>query len=214
MQKKLYYQFAASCTLLVFMFLGYVVKFYPEWLRGFDDTVTSWIRGPLFPTATPFFTWITKFANPITLIVLTIVAVWALWFYQHKTAALWLGLNTVLLGGVINPLIKLFFARPRPTLEHLVVEHSFSFPSGHALGSMIFYGTLLFLLNSLIKEKAWRLPLQILLGCLIFLIGTSRIYLGVHFPSDVLAGFLLGSSWLLFSYPYYQKQRVIAHFRK
>ena len=114
-----------------------------------------------------------------------------------------------LVSGIGNHLLKLFFHRARPTiLPHMVTEHSFSFPSGHATASTLLYGTLIFVMALFFKEKTPRLIAQIIVGLLIFSIVVSRIYLGVHYPSDVLAGVLFGSSWLLFTYPYYKHKKL------
>ncbi|EHV0175033.1 TPA: phosphatase PAP2 family protein [Enterococcus faecalis] len=212
MKNKLYYQFAGSCFLLVFMFLGYVVRFYPTWLKGFDQTITSFVRRP-FPQLNNFFIWYTKFANSLTIIILAIVVIALFIVWKYYAEALWLFINTALIAGVGNSLLKLFFMRQRPTLEHLVTEHMYSFPSGHAVGSTLFYGTILLILPIFIKNKTVRLCVQILLGIGIFMIGVSRIYLGVHFPSDILGGFCLGLAWLLLSYPIYLEKRFVWRFQ-
>lgn len=212
MKNKLYYQFAGSCFLVVFMFLGYVVRFYPEWLKGFDQAITSVVRAP-YPSLNPFFVWYTRFADPLTVGILALAIAFILAKGKYYAQALWLLINTGGVAGILNPLIKLVFMRPRPTLDHLVVEHSYSFPSGHSTGSMLLYGTIIFLLPQFIKEKKLCLALQILLGIGILLIGISRIYVGVHFPSDVLGGFCFGLAWLLMTYPIYLEKRFVWRFK-
>jgi len=213
MQKKLYYQYAGSCFLLLFVFLGYIVKFYPSWLNPFDESLTRVIRSG-YPLMTPFFLWVTKFANPVTIILLFLVVLVVFLINKYYAEALWLSLGTIGIAGLFNPLIKLVFLRERPTLEHLVVVTSSSFPSGHSTGSMVFYGTLLLLVPILFKQPFWQWCLRILLGLLILLIGISRIYVGVHFPSDVLGGFCVGLSWLLLTYPYYLQKRFVWRFTR
>ncbi|HCE13496.1 phosphatase PAP2 family protein [Enterococcus sp.] len=213
MQKKLYYQYAGSCFLLLFVFLGYIVKFYPSWLNPFDESLTRVIRSG-YPLMTHFFLWVTKFANPVTIILLFLVVLVVFLINKYYAEALWLSLGTIGIAGLFNPLIKLVFLRERPTLEHLVVETSSSFPSGHSTGSMVFYGTLLLLVPILFKQPFWQWCLRILLGLLILLIGISRIYVGVHFPSDVLGGFCVGLSWLLLTYPYYLQKRFVWRFTR
>lgn len=214
MKHKTYYHLAGSFTLLFFAALSYLVKFYPATLKAFDRGIILFVhRGS--PTANPFFLWVTKFANPITILILgaTFLALFLL--TRQKISALWFALSLVLVSGIVNPVLKTFFHRVRPTvLPHLVVEHSFSFPSGHAITSMLLYGVVLFALKDFITTRPVRLAVQILLGVLIFLIGISRIYLGVHYPSDVLAGWLLGLSWLLFTYPYYAERKFITQFKQ
>ncbi|MGG5317508.1 phosphatase PAP2 family protein [Enterococcus sp. AZ072] len=209
MKNKPYYHLAGSFTLLLFAALCYIVRFYPTTLKGFDETIIQGVHS-LAPAMDTFFLWVTKFANPLTIVILAAVFLGLFWFSQERITAIWLGANLVIISGVVNQLLKLFFQRARPTiLPHMVTEHSYSFPSGHSVTSMILYGTLIFTTGLFIKNKFWQYALQILLGLLILGIGVSRIYLGVHFPTDVLGGFLLGISWLLFTYPYYRQQKLV-----
>ncbi|MGG5329170.1 phosphatase PAP2 family protein [Enterococcus sp. AZ163] len=209
MKNKPYYHLAGSFTLLLFAALCYIVRFYPTTLKGFDKTIIQGVHS-LAPAMDTFFLWVTKFANPLTIVILAAVFLGLFWFSQERITAIWLGANLVIISGVVNQLLKLFFQRARPTiLPHMVTEHSYSFPSGHSVTSMILYGTLIFTTGLFIKNKFWQYALQILLGLLILGIGVSRIYLGVHFPTDVLGGFLLGISWLLFTYPYYRQQKLV-----
>ncbi len=112
-----------------------------------------------------------------------------------------LGLILASITGVSTLLmfwLKDFFARPRPTeIVALSSESTFSYPSGHALAAMVFYGMILFLIHRNIKDRILSRLLQVMLGILIFLIGISRVYLGVHYMSDVLAGFALGYALLM-----------------
>ncbi|EFU72982.1 phosphatase PAP2 family protein [Enterococcus italicus] len=208
---KLYSQFTASCFLLLFMFLGYVVKFYPQWLNSFDQLGTAIIRFD-YPNWNPFFLWVTKFGNPTTVSIL-FVAILGLFLYWKKYAeALWLSLGVIGIAAIFNLLIKLFFTRERPSLVHLVTENSYSFPSGHANGSMVFYGTLFLLIPFFIQTNWVKWLLRIICVFLIIGIGTSRIYLGVHYPSDILAGYSEGLVWLGFTYPLFKEKQFIWRF--
>lgn len=99
-------------------------------------------------------------------------------------------------GFLFNYVLKCVFKRERPSLERLVDAAGFSFPSGHSMVSFAFYGLLLYLLY-INLPRAWsRGASMLLISCLIMLVGISRIYLGVHYPSDVAAGFAAGGAWL------------------
>lgn len=211
MKNKLYYQFAGSCFLLVFIFLGYVVKFYPNWLQPFDSTISQIVQ-QLRPTATTFFSWITKFGNVSTVIILAVTFLLLLLYGKRYIEAIWLTGGLLGIAVLVVNLAKTFFDRPRPSGEHLVYVAGMSFPSGHATGSMVLYGTLLLILPIFIQNKAYQKMAQCCLALFIFLIGLSRIYLGVHYPSDVLAGFCLGLSWLCFTYPIYLEKRFVWRF--
>lgn len=213
MKDKLYWKFAGSCCLVLFMIIGYIVKFYESTFSGIDTFVTHLIRNNMTSGKTNFFLWITKFGSVFTIAFLMILLIAFLYKYKYKVEIVWLIINVALVGGVGNVVIKLLFLRQRPDLQHLVTETSSSFPSGHSMCSMLFYGTLIIILTKLIENKTILRVSQIILALLICLIGTSRIYLGVHYPTDVLGGFLLGASWLFFSYPYYDKYQFIYAFK-
>ena len=89
---------------------------------------------------------------------------------------------------IVNNILKVIFKRPRPIIINMIEERSYSFPSGHSMISILFYGSIIYLLNKY-KIKHCKL-ISIILSMLILLIGISRIYLGVHYPSDVLGGYL------------------------
>jgi undecaprenyl-diphosphatase len=99
---------------------------------------------------------------------------------------------------ILNTVLKDVFRRARPDIEHLVRAGGYSFPSGHAMISMSFYGMLGYLLYINLRDKKkrrWYVPILTLV--IVFSIGLSRIYLGVHYPSDVAAGFAAGGAWLV-----------------
>lgn len=136
---------------------------------------------------------ITNITSPIMVIITLLILVLAI---KDKKIKISLVIN--LLGiTIINNLIKVIIARPRPEINKLVTETGYSFPSGHSMVSMAFYGYLIYLIYRYIKNKYIKWSLIVLLSILICLIGISRIYLGVHYTSDVLGGFLLSISYLV-----------------
>ena len=97
----------------------------------------------------------------------------------------------------LNQLLKGILQRPRPTEFRIIEETGYSFPSGHSMVSMAFYGYLIYLIYKYVKNKYIKTSLIILLSILICCIGISRIYLGVHYTSDVLGGFFISISYLI-----------------
>ncbi|WP_162011240.1 phosphatase PAP2 family protein [Streptococcus sp. S784/96/1] len=206
MKQKQTYFVKASFAILVFVMLGYVVKFYPEVLTGFDNSIQSTIRGQLPQLATHFFSAITLIGNASTQIALVIITFALLlnqkWYAESGFVAISGILAAIVIAGFKN-----IYQRPRPSLEHLVHAGGFSFPSGHSLGTMLIIGSLIVILSQRIKQQQLKLVLQIILELTILLVGLSRIYLGVHYPTDVIAGFTLGYGLLNLLYPIYDQKR-------
>ncbi len=137
---------------------------------------------------------LTLFGEPTLLIAASAaLAIW-LWIIGRPRTGLAL-LAVTLSGRGLSELQKYWIARPRPALEpHLVIVKSYSFPSGHAMSSMIFYLTLALLLAGQVR---WRRGAAAAAIAVSLLIGTSRVMLGVHWPSDVIAGWACGLLWVL-----------------
>jgi len=142
---------------------------------------------------TPIAKFITNFGGAIFLSIATIAL---LLLIKNKKIGLSIFSNIVIIT-ILNQLLKRILRRPRPTEFRIVEETGYSFPSGHSMVSMAFYGYLIYLVYRYIKNKYIKWSLIVLLSILICLIGISRIYLGVHYTSDVLGGFLLSISYLV-----------------
>lgn len=110
---------------------------------------------------------------------------------------------------LLNQLLKLILHRPRPDEFQIITETGYSFPSGHSMVSMAYYGFLIYLIYKYVANKKLKYLLMVILSILIILIGISRIYLGVHYTSDVLAGFLVSISYLIiFIGVLYEKEKI------
>lgn len=142
---------------------------------------------------TPIAKFITNFGGAIFLIGLTVILFFII---KNKKIGLSIFSNLVIVT-VLNQLLKYILQRPRPTEYRIINESGYSFPSGHSMISMAFYGYLIYLIYKYVKNKYVKWTSIILLSILIGLIGLSRIYLGVHYTSDVLAGFLISISYLI-----------------
>ena len=143
--------------------------------------------------ATPIAKFITNLGGAIFLIVLTVLLF--ILIKNKKIGASILG-NLVIVTA-LNQLLKFILHRPRPTEYRIIEATGYSFPSGHSMVSMAFYGYLMYLTYKYIKNKYLKWTIIIILSLLICLIGISRIYLGVHYTSDVLGGFLISISYLV-----------------
>lgn len=142
---------------------------------------------------TPIAKIITQIGGAIVLLAITIAL---LIFLKNKKIGIAVAIN---LGVVtlLNLFLKNIVQRPRPNEFRLIDETGYSFPSGHSMVSMAFYGFLIYLIYKFVKSKRLKWILIIILSALIITIGISRIYLGVHYTSDVLAGFTISVSYLV-----------------
>lgn len=155
-------------------------------ITGFDDAIYKGIfqmRNSFFDN---FFKAITKFGNGTIIFCFTII----LLIYLRKKDRYILG-TTIVVTVTINQIIKHIIQRPRPNHMKLIMQGGYSFPSGHAMISIALYGFLIHFVNKKIKTKWLKCVIISLLAILILGIGCSRIYLGVHYPSDVLSGYIL-----------------------
>ena len=206
MKNKQTYLMKGSFALLLFVILGYIVKFYPEMLVGFDQPIQTAIRGDLPDALTFLFRIITHLIDiPV---IITWVLIVALIFYRKQwRMESYLMLGNLALAGILIITFKNIYQRPRPEILHLVEEKGFSFPSGHSLAVTIMVGTLIVIFSQRIMNSTWRKVVQIGLGIYLVSVLVSRIYLGVHYPSDVLASLCVGLGVLFMEFPFYDKLR-------
>ena len=212
MKNKQSYLTKGSFALLLFVILGYMVKFYPEQLVAFDSPIQTWLRGD-FPTAlTTFFKLVTSFIDPLGIIIWVSALVLFFLYKKWKLEAALLAGNLVL-HGILIKLIKLVYQRSRPSISHLVEEGGYSFPSGHAMATAIVVGTLIIIVQQRMQNQQIKRLVQGLLLLFILTIMASRVYLGVHYPTDVIGGVLLGFAILNIEFPFYDKLRFQWRFK-
>lgn len=161
-----------------------------------DQSVAAALHDAATPVTTAVFLVITALGSLETVAPLgLIVATYYGWRQRWFRVGVWL---TALLGGfALNQLLKVLFTRPRPVFEDpLILERTYSFPSGHSMESLVLYGMLAYFL--VLALKTWRARTAVVFGAalLVLLIGFSRMYLGVHYLSDVAAGYAAGGAWL------------------
>jgi len=162
--------------------------------RSLDEAVRSWVHQFASPGMTRTMNAISLLGYNV-LIVEMVIAFVVFAKLRWRRAAVWLAV--AMTGALLLDLaLKYAYHRPRPTAFFGVAPSSYSFPSGHALCSLCFYGVLAGLLSARIKSTAWRVAVWTAAAVLIVAIGLSRIYLGVHYPSDVLAGYLAATVWV------------------
>ena len=212
MKDKQTFMMKGSFALLLFMIIGYIVKFYPEMLVDFDQPIQTAIRGDLPETLTLLFRAITHLIDIPVIISWVLIVAFIFYRKQWKMES-YLMLGNLTLAGILIVTFKNIYQRPRPEILHLVEEKGFSFPSGHSLAVTLMVGSLIVILSQRIKNTVWRKIIQILLSLYIFSVLVSRIYLGVHYPSYVIASLCVVLVVLFMEFPFYDKLRFQWRFK-
>ena len=184
------------------MFLVVVVAIKLDKMAYIDETVYDISQYFASDNVTTFFKIITFLASPICLVGFLLLVL----LFLHRDGLFLLG--SVSVNQIVNEILKAVIQRNRPDVLAYIYEKGYSCPSGHAMGAVIFYGTLLiFLWNTKLSKKI-KWVLTILGSILILAIGFSRMYLGVHYFSDILAGFLLALFLLVIIGKFYKNHFV------
>ena len=212
MKDKQTFMMKGSFALLLFVILGYIVKFYPNMLIGFDQPIQTAIRGDLPDSLTFLFRTITHLIDIPVIITWVLIVAFIFYRKQWKLES-YLMLGNLTLAGILIVTFKNIYQRPRPEIVHLVEEKGFSFPSGHSLAVTLMVGSLIVILSQRIKNTTWRKVVQIGLGIYLVSVLVSRIYLGVHYPSDVIASLCVGLGVLFMEFPFYDKLRFQWRFK-
>jgi len=179
------------CCLILFSII--LISVLNGTIQVFDSNIYNMINSLKSNCMDMFFKTITRFGDEEVLIFIAIVC---LIFIKNRKIGTSIAINLAS-TGLMNHILKEIVQRPRPPIEfRMVQESSFSFPSGHAMASLAFYGLIIYYIYNYVKNKKVKNIACIALSILIFLIGISRIYLGVHYASDVLAGFLFSTVYL------------------
>ena len=175
------------------MFIAILEDVFEKEIMKLDILGYGLISTIISDNITPIAIVITNFGGAITLIGLTIIF---LLIMKNKKMSFSILLNLVIVT-FLNIFLKNIIQRPRPDDFRLINETGYSFPSGHSMISMAYYGYLIYLIFKFVKNKRLKTFFITFLCILILTIGLSRIYLGVHYTSDVIAGFVLSVSYLI-----------------
>ena len=162
-------------------------------INSLDTSVYNLTIKLISTNATAIMKFISYLGSATVFITLSIAFIFIL---KNRRDSKYIAINLILVF-ILNRLLKIIIARPRPEILRLVQEDGYSFPSGHSMVSMGFYGFLIYLIFKNIQNKKIKYISIIFLSILILLIGISRIYLGVHYFTDVIGGFVIAIIYLL-----------------
>ena len=175
-------------------------------IAEFDDRWIDLIQGWENDTLTPIMKLFTSIGAGIPVVILTLAFMGFLYVVFHHRNELLFFAGVVIGSALLNMVLKLIFHRARPTLHRIVDANGYSFPSGHSMGAFTLYGVLCFLLWKHAGPLYLRMMIIAAGIAIVLLIGISRIYLGVHYPSDVIGGYLASGTWLTASIWFYQRR--------
>ncbi|OKL36867.1 phosphatase PAP2 family protein [Domibacillus mangrovi] len=207
---KLKYQFSIAffvslVSLIGFSSMAFLVSSHE--IIQFDQTVVSFIQGLESPMLTAIMTFFTFIGSTSSIVVLSLLTLFFLYnVFKHRSELI-LFMIVLLGSNVLFLSLKQFFHRARPDFHRLIEVGGYSFPSGHATNAITLYGLLAYLLWRHIPAKWGRTFLILLSITMIMMIGTSRIYLGVHYPTDIISGYLVGGFWLAIAIWFYQRRQ-------
>lgn len=180
------------------LFIDLTESIHSDVLASYDSKVTDYVTSFRNPELNLFMQGITEIGDLNGYIVLTVLCT-ILFYIKFKNWRYVLEMVFVLaIAGLSNSALKQVINRARPDVDHLVSVATLSYPSGHAMSAISFYGFLIYLIYNIKMKRIFKISLIILFSLMIFLIGISRIYLGVHFPSDIAGGYIAGLIWVIF----------------
>lgn len=188
--------------LISFLIIGlYVIKIDGNVI---DSSFYNFIISFKSKYTTLFFKGVTFLSSVLFMVVVSILLLLVKKIKYRK-----LMLINIILDVILNTCLKYIFRRERPRDIMMVIENGFSFPSGHTMLATIFYGFIIYLIYKSDKSRKFKYVSIILLSLLILLIGISRIYLGVHYTTDVLGGYLISISYLMVFIYYIEKKNLL-----
>ncbi|HSI68999.1 MAG TPA: phosphatase PAP2 family protein [Gillisia sp.] len=180
------------------LFVDLTNTLHTDALAEYDRKITDYVTSFRTPQLNKFFQFITEVGDLNGYIVLTALSTIIFWLIFRNWRFVLEIVFVLAISGLANVALKQVINRARPDAEHLVSVATLSYPSGHAMSAIAFYGFLIYLFYNF-KLNVWVKTLTILiLGLLILAIGISRIYLGVHYPSDIAGGYIAGFIWVIF----------------
>lgn len=192
---KKHQKYIFAIALPLFLFIKLSEDIVKQELSAFDNTIYKFVASFITEDMTDLMKFLSFLGSGLVLVSITVIII--IVAYKNKKYAFysWMIGANLLASSILNDIFKIIFHRERPDILRLIDITGFSFPSGHSMIGLCFYGYIAYILWANLKSR-WRYCLVFLAVVLVISIGISRIYLGVHYASDVLGGFSAGLAWL------------------
>lgn len=180
------------------IFIELTEELKEEVLPLYDQEITNYVISYRNPFLTKYFIFMTNVGDLYGYLVVLAISGIVSYFVFKKWRGVVQTVLVLILASLSNVMLKRFIDRARPDIEHLVSVETLSYPSGHAMSAMAFYGFVIYLFFRFKINKFLKIAIMLFLVFIILSIGISRIYLGVHFPSDIAGGYIAGLIWVVF----------------
>ncbi|QUW38374.1 phosphatase PAP2 family protein [Bacillus cereus] len=203
MKKKLH-QYEVMCIGLLFAVFGIVAwRVHAGGVTVMDTYVRGLVRGLQTESSLTFFSYFTKLGSAIGIVATLVISLLAFWKKRYYAAMIVYPMG-ILVTHLVNKGIKEIVKRERPSLNEALDALGYSFPSGHAMLSIMTFGFLTYIIAANLKSVAGKCVTTILMGIVILSIGLSRVILNVHYPTDILAGYCVGGILLIIAIYYHR----------
>ncbi len=202
MAKK--FGFTGIVFLLLYSVITWGVIAGHEWVQRFDYALIALIQDQVTESGAGFVSVTTDIAGFFAVFILTLAVVLMLLIKRMYIAALWFGLTVLIFASFFMDAMKAIIGRERPDLMVITTETSMSYPSGHSIASVMLYGFVGLILILLVKKFWQKIVIGGIAGIIILFVMASRIYLGVHYPSDTIGGLTFGMAGIFISISLYQ----------
>jgi len=195
--KRKLHRYELACIILLFVAFALIAwRIQAGGVTTIDSYVKGLVRGLQTESSLSFFSYFTKLGSAIGIIGTLTLSLFVFWKKRYYVAMVVYPM-AVLITHLVNKGIKEIVKRDRPSLNEAFDALGYSFPSGHAMLSMVTYGFLAYIIAANVKNVAGKVVITIAMALLIIWIGLSRIILSVHYPTDILAGYCLSGMLLI-----------------
>lgn len=205
--RNLFARFGIAFVMTILLALSFsylAISIQNETIIDFDHTIISFVQSYETPSLTTFMTVMSWVGSATIVIPITLISLILLYFVWRRRAQALLFFIVIVGTVILNMTLKLYFHRERPDLNRIIEETGYSFPSGHTMMAFSLYIIIAFVTWRTVQTKVGAVMLTFFAAFMILAIAISRIYLGVHFPSDIIGGFLASGLWLALSIGVYQ----------
>ncbi|MBG9501913.1 phosphoesterase [Bacillus thuringiensis] len=203
MKKKLH-QYEVICIGLLFAVFSIVAwRVHAGGVTVMDTYVRGLVKGLQTESSLTFFSYFTKLGSAIGIAATLVISLFVFWKKRYYAAMIVYPMG-ILITHLVNKGIKEIVKRERPSLNEALDALGYSFPSGHAMLSIMTFGFLAYIIAANLKSIAGKCVITILMGIVILSIGLSRVILDVHYPTDILAGYCVGGILLVIAIYYHR----------